>query len=74
MRCVFQIELKVDIDASDDKLRAVFIDFVKQKARDLYGPAAMLAKSSPVVALSETSREGKRTLPLFDTPEDNSEE
>lgn len=68
MRCVFTTELKVDIDTTDDALRKVFIDFVVAKAREVYGSAAMLAKTPPVMAVSITSREGKQVLPVFGAP------
>ena len=68
MRCVFTTELKVDIDTSDDPLRKAFIDFVLAKAREVYGSAAMLAKTAPVMSVSITSREGRQVLPVFGAP------
>jgi hypothetical protein len=68
MRCVFTTELKVDIDTSDDPLRKAFIDFVLAKAREVYGSAAMLAKTPPVMSVSITSREGRQVLPVFGAP------
>ena len=37
MRCLFAMELKVDIDTTDDPLRKAFIDLVLLKAREVYG-------------------------------------
>jgi hypothetical protein len=67
MRCVYNIEVKVDIDANDDTQRAAFIELVSQSARSIYGPAVMIAKRPSTITLHETSREGKRELPLFET-------
>lgn len=68
MRCVFNVEIKVDLDAEDDEQRAAFIKLVTQAAHAVYGPAVMLAKKSPTITMHETSREGKREIPLFETP------
>jgi hypothetical protein len=65
MRCVFETRLAVDIDVDDDDLRKAFIDMVTQRAREMYGPAAMLAKSPPQVNVSMTTRSGKVDVPLF---------
>ena len=58
MRLVFNSTLTVDVSANDDELRAAFIELVCQSARTIYGPAAMLAKSKPILKITETSREG----------------
>jgi hypothetical protein len=58
MRLVFNTELIVDVSANDDELRAAFIQLVVQSARTIYGPAAMLAKSKPILKISESSRDG----------------
>ena len=68
MRCVFQTELKIDIDTTDDALRKAFIDLVLLKAREVYGVAGMLAKGQPVVTCSVIDRNGREKLPLFDQP------
>jgi hypothetical protein len=68
MRVNFTTELKVDVDTTDDALRKVLIDFVLAKAREVYGSAAMLAKTPPVMSVSITSREGKQVLPVFGAP------
>ena len=58
MRLVFNTTLTVDVSANDDELRAAFIELVTQSARTIYGPAAMLAKSKPIIKITETSRDG----------------
>lgn len=68
MRCVFQTELKVDIDTTDDALRKAFIDLVLMKAREVYGVAGMLAKTAPSMQVSCMSRNGKEVIPMFDAP------
>ena len=68
MRCVFQTEMKVDIDTSDDALKKAFIDLVLMKAKEAYGVAGMLAKGSPIMIVSFISRDGKEIIPLFDAP------
>jgi hypothetical protein len=67
MRCVFTTEIKVDIDMDDDEQRAAFIQLVTEAARNVYGPAAMIAKKSPTITITQTSREGKENIPLFDS-------
>jgi hypothetical protein len=78
MRCTFNIELRVDINSTDDALRKAFIDMMLMKARELYGPAAMLAKTTPLISASIISAtDGKVELPLFSRAElgdDNSAE
>jgi hypothetical protein len=66
MRLVFNTTLTVDVSANDDELRAAFIELVTGSARTIYGPAAMLAKSKPIMKITETSREGMVDVPLFD--------
>jgi hypothetical protein len=66
MRLVFNTSLTVDVSANDDELRAAFIELITQSARTIYGPAAMLAKSRPILKITETSREGMVDIPLFD--------
>jgi hypothetical protein len=66
MRLVFNTTLTVDVSANDDELRAAFIELVTGSARTIYGPAAMLAKSRPIMKITETSREGMVDVPLFD--------
>jgi hypothetical protein len=66
MRLVFNTTLTVDVSANDDELRAAFIELVTQSAKTIYGPAAMLAKSRPIMKITETSREGMVDVPLFD--------
>ena len=68
MRCVFATELKVDIDTTDDALKKAFLDLILSKAREAYGVAGMLAKGSPIMVVSMTTREGKEIIPLFDAP------
>jgi hypothetical protein len=58
MRLVFNTTLTVDVSANDDELRAAFLELVTQSARTIYGPAAMLAKSKPIITITETSRDG----------------
>jgi hypothetical protein len=65
MRCVFETKLAVDIDVNDDELRRAFIDMVTQRAREMYGPAAMLAKSPPEVSVAMITRSGRKEVPLF---------
>jgi hypothetical protein len=67
MRCVFETKLSVDIDVNDDKLRKAFIEMVTQAARNMYGPTVMLAKSTPTISISMTSRNGKVDIPLLET-------
>lgn len=74
MRTVFQIEVKVDIDATDDDRRAAFIRLVTEAAQGLYGTAAMLAKKPPVINIVATDRNGKHDIPLVDQPADASDE
>jgi hypothetical protein len=71
MRLVFSTTLTVDVPPNDDELRKAFIELVCQSARQVYGPAAMLAKTRPTMNLTETSREGMKQLPLLEdaTPE-----
>ena len=66
MRLVFSTTLTVDVPPNDDELRKAFIELVCQSARQVYGPAAMLAKSRPTMKLTETSREGMVDVPLFE--------
>lgn len=66
MRCVFTATLSVDIDINDDPLRKAFIDMMCANTRNLYGPAAMLAKNAPELGLSITTRSGKKAIPLFE--------
>ena len=56
MRLVFNTTLTVDVNPNDDELRAAFIELVTQSARTVYGPAAMLAKSKPILKLTITDR------------------
>ena len=65
MRVVFQTELKVDIDTTDDSLRKAFIDLILLKAREVYGVAGMLAKGTPVMQVFVIDRDGKQPIPLF---------
>jgi hypothetical protein len=65
MRLVFNTTLTVDVPADDDELRAAFIELITQSARQVYGPAAMLAKSKPSIKITETSRDGMVDIPLF---------
>ncbi len=65
MRLVFTTTLTVDVAPNDDELRKAFIELVCQSARQVYGPAAMLAKARPTFKITETSREGMVEIPLF---------
>jgi hypothetical protein len=65
MRLVFNTTLTVDVAAHDDELRAAFIELVSQSARAVYGPAAMLAKSKPILTITVTDREGMADIDLF---------
>jgi hypothetical protein len=65
IRTVFTIELKLDVDANDDERRKAFIDLALKAGEQLYGVSAMLAKKSPTVTVSQSSREGKEFYPLF---------
>jgi hypothetical protein len=67
MRTVYTIEIKVDLNMDDDRQRAAFIKLATEAARAIAGPAVLLAKSPPEISLSERSREGTNTLPLFET-------
>jgi hypothetical protein len=66
MRLVFNTTLTVDVSANDDELRAAFIELVTMKAREVYGPAAMLAKSRPALSISLTDRGGMNMLDVFE--------
>lgn len=66
MRLVFNTTLTVDVSANDDELRRAFIELVTMKAREIYGPAAMLAKSKPILKITETSREGMVDIDMFE--------
>ena len=66
MRLVFTTTLTVDVSANDDELRAAFIELVTMKAREVYGPAAMLAKSRPALTISLTDRSGMEMLDVFE--------
>lgn len=66
MRLVYNTSLTVDVSASDDELRKAFMELVTQSARAIYGPAAMLAKSRPILKITETSRDGMVDIDLFD--------
>ena len=66
MRLVFNTTLTVDVAPHDDELRRAFIELVCQSARTIYGPAAMLAKSKPILKITETSREGMVDIDLFE--------
>ena len=74
MRVVFQTELKIDIDTTDDPLRKAFIDLILAKAREVYGVAGMLAKGQPVMTCSVVDRNGKEVLPLFGAPRDEDDD
>ena len=67
MRLVFNTTLTVDVSPNDDELRAAFIHLVTTSARQVYGPAAMLAKTTPTLKITETSREGMKELDLVAT-------
>ena len=71
MRLVFQTTLTVDIGANDDAARAAFTELVKQAARQVYGPSAMIAKGSPKMQLTLSSREGKAEIPLFNVTQES---
>lgn len=66
MRLVFNTTLTVDVSADDDELRKAFIELITQSARQVYGPAAMLAKSRPILKITETSREGMVDIDVFE--------
>jgi len=66
MRLVFNTTLTVDVAPNDDELRKAFIELVCQSARQVYGPAAMLAKSRPSLKITETSREGMTDIDVFE--------
>jgi hypothetical protein len=66
MRLVFATTLTVDVSANDDELRRAFIELVVQSARQVYGPAAMLATSRPALTISETSRDGMKMIDVFE--------
>jgi hypothetical protein len=66
MRLVYNTSLTVDVSANDDELRATLMKLVTQSARTIYGPAAMLAKSRPIIKITETSRDGMIDIDLFD--------
>jgi hypothetical protein len=66
MRLVFNTSLTVDVASGDDDLRKAFMELVTQSARQVYGPAAMLAKSRPTIKITETSRDGMIDIDLFD--------
>ena len=55
----------MDVAPNDDELRKAFIELVTMKAREVYGPAAMLAKSRPILKITETSREGMVDIDMF---------
>ena len=65
MRLVFNTTLTIDVPPHDDELRRAFIELVTQSARQIYGPAAMLAKSKPILKVTETTRHGMRDIELF---------
>ena len=65
MRLVFNTTLTVDVAPHDDELRKAFIELVTMKAREIYGPAAMLAKAKPTIKITETSREGMVDIDMF---------
>ena len=66
MRCVYNTTLTIDLPAHDDELRRAFIQLVTEKAREAYPIAAMLAKSKPIVKITETSRDGMVDIDMFD--------
>lgn len=66
MRVVFQTDLKVDLDSTDDKLRKAFIDLVTLKAREAFGVAGVLARGTPVVQVAVIDRNGREDIPLFE--------
>jgi hypothetical protein len=65
MRLVFNTTLTVDVSANDDELRKAFMDLVTLSARTIYGPAAMLAKSKPIIKITETSRDGMKDIDMI---------
>lgn len=73
MRTVFNIELKLDIPATDDERRKAFIELTLMTARQLYAQAAMISTSRPDM---KVIGEGHQ-IPLFpenQTKEDEDEE
>lgn len=75
MRIVFNTELKVEVEATNDKLRDTFIKLVTEAAEQVYGSASMLSrKTPPTITLHQTSREGKKQIPLFGMKLDEDEE
>lgn len=75
MRLVFNTELKVEVDPTNDKLRETFIKLVSQAAEQVYGSATMLSrKTPPTITLHQTSREGKKQIPLFGMKLDEDED
>jgi hypothetical protein len=69
MRTVFTIELKADIDMTDDARRKVFIDLVLEASRQIYGQATMVARNAPAITVSAVSRQGKESFNVFPTQE-----
>ena len=65
MRLVFTTKLTVDVAPHDDALRRAFTKLVKQAARQVYGPSAMLSKGDPKIELTLTSREGEAKLDMM---------
>lgn len=65
MRLVFNTTLTVDVSANDDELRKAFLELVTMSARAIYGPAAMLAKTKPILKITETSRDGMVDIDVF---------
>ena len=65
MRLHFNSTLTVDVSADDDELRSAFIELVCQSARTIYGPAAMLAKSKPIIKITVTDRDGMKDLDMM---------
>src|ERR1700722_16376416 len=68
MRLVFTTTLTTDVPAVDDELRKAFIELVTMKAREVYGPAAMLAKQRPIISITLTDRSGMADIDVFDSP------
>ena len=66
MRCVYNTTLTIDMPAHDDELRAAFIQLVTKSAREIYPIAAMLAKSRPILKLTESSRDGMVDIDVFE--------
>jgi hypothetical protein len=66
MRLVFSTTLTVDVSPNDNAIRKAFHDLITNAARQAYGPACMLAKSTPAISIMETSRDGSRNLDLFE--------